>query len=71
MQLRVGCELIYRCAPPTLMLLTLRVHYTRASDMVGPDHLVTQPSLPIRQSATDSATGAIKSSRPRTSPRSP
>ena len=49
MQLRVGCELIYRCAQPTPMILTLSVHYTRAPDMVRPDHLVTQPSLPIRQ----------------------
>jgi hypothetical protein len=31
------------------MILTLSVHYTRASDMVRPDHLVTQPALPIRQ----------------------
>jgi transglutaminase-like putative cysteine protease len=49
MQLRVGCELIYRCAQPTPMILTLSVHYTRAPDMVRPDHLVTRPSLPIRQ----------------------
>ncbi len=31
------------------MILTLSVHYTRASDVVRPDHLVTEPSLPIRQ----------------------
>ena len=49
MQLRVGCELSYRCAQPTPMILTLSVHYTRASDLVRPDHLVTQPPLPIRQ----------------------
>ena len=30
------------------MLLMLNVHYTRVSDMVMPDHLVTSPSIPIR-----------------------
>jgi transglutaminase-like putative cysteine protease len=49
MQLRIGCELIYRCVQPTPMILTLNVHYTRASDIVRPDHLITQPALAIRQ----------------------
>lgn len=49
MQLPVGCELIYRCAQPTPMILTLSIHYTRASDLVRPDRVVTEPSLPIRQ----------------------
>jgi transglutaminase-like putative cysteine protease len=30
------------------MLLMLNVHYTRAPDIVVPDHLVTSPSIPIR-----------------------
>jgi transglutaminase-like putative cysteine protease len=49
MQLRVGCELIYQCTQPTPMILALSVHYTRASDIVRPDHLITVPPLPIRQ----------------------
>jgi transglutaminase-like putative cysteine protease len=49
MQLRIGCELIYQCAQPTPMILTLSVHYSRASDIVRPDHLVTQPSLAVQQ----------------------
>ncbi len=49
MQLRVGCELIYKCVQPTPMILALSVHYSRASDMVRADHLVTQPPLPVRQ----------------------
>jgi transglutaminase-like putative cysteine protease len=49
MKLRVGCELIYRCTQPTPMILALSVHYTRASDVIRPDHLITQPSIPIRQ----------------------
>ena len=39
MQIRVGYELIYYCPQPTPMILTLNVHYTRASDLVVPDHL--------------------------------
>jgi transglutaminase-like putative cysteine protease len=47
MQIRLGYELVYDCPQPTPMLLMLNVHYTRVSDMVVPDHLVTSPSLPI------------------------
>src|SRR5258708_11996953 len=48
MQIRLGFELVYDCPQPTPMLLMLNVHYTRVSDMVVPDHLVTSPSIPIR-----------------------
>jgi transglutaminase-like putative cysteine protease len=48
MQIRVGYELVYNCPQPTPMLLMLNVHYTRVSDMVVPDHLVTSPAIPIR-----------------------
>lgn len=47
MQLRVGYELIYDCPQPTPMILTLNIHYSRASDIVVPDHLITHPSIPI------------------------
>ena len=47
MQIRVGCELIYECPQPTPMLLMLNIHFTRVSDIVRPDHLITFPSLPI------------------------
>lgn len=47
MQIRVGYELHYECPQPTPMILTLHVHYTRVSDMVLPDHIVTNPSVPI------------------------
>ncbi len=49
MQIRVGCELIYECPQPTPMLLMLNIHFTRVSDIVRPDHLITFPSLPISQ----------------------
>lgn len=47
MQIKLGYELIYQCPQPTPMLLTLNLHYTRASDIVIPDHIVTQPAIPI------------------------
>ena len=45
--LRVGYEFVYNCVQPTPMILVLNVHYSRASDMVVPDHLVTSPSVPV------------------------
>lgn len=47
MQIKLGYELVYQCPQPTPMLLTLNLHYTRASDIVIPDHIVTQPAIPI------------------------
>ena len=47
MEIRVGYELIYECPQPTPMILTLNIHYSRASDIVTPDYLTTQPSVPI------------------------
>ena len=47
MQIRVGYELIYQCAQPTPMIVTLSVHYSRASDIVKPDHLILSPSVPV------------------------
>jgi transglutaminase-like putative cysteine protease len=45
--IRVGFELVYQCPQPTPMVVQLNVHYSRASDLVRPDHLVVQPSVPI------------------------
>ncbi|NJN52578.1 MAG: transglutaminase family protein [Gammaproteobacteria bacterium] len=47
MQIRVGYELVYECPQPTPMILTLHIHYTRASDLVVADHVITRPALPI------------------------
>jgi transglutaminase-like putative cysteine protease len=47
MQIRVGYELIYECPRPTPMILTLNTHFTRVSDLVIPDHIVTSPATPI------------------------
>lgn len=48
MELQVGYELIYDCPQPTPMMLMLGIHYSRVSDIVDPDHLVTTPSVPIK-----------------------
>ena len=47
MRIRFGYELVYACPQPTPMILMLNVHFTRVSDMVVPDHLITSPSIPI------------------------
>ncbi len=47
MQIRLGYELIYDCPQPTPMLVTLSIHFSRISDLVVPDHLITTPSIPI------------------------
>jgi len=46
--LHVGYELRYSFPQPTPMVLTLCVHYSRAADLVQPDHMMTNPSIPIR-----------------------
>jgi transglutaminase-like putative cysteine protease len=47
MQIRVGYELVYDCPQPTPMILTLSIHFTRVSDILVPDHLITHPPVPI------------------------
>ena len=47
MELRVGYELVYDCPQPTPMMLMLNVHYSRAADVIVPDHLTTNPPVPI------------------------
>src|SRR6202046_4869978 len=47
MQIRVGYEIVYDCVQPTPMVLMLHVHHSRVADIVVPDHLVTEPALPV------------------------
>jgi transglutaminase-like putative cysteine protease len=46
-ELDVGYELIYDLPQPTPMLLVLHIHYTRASDILVPDHILTDPPVPL------------------------
>ena len=45
MKIRIGYEIIYDCPQPTPMILTLNVHYTRVSDLIIPDHLISDPPV--------------------------
>ncbi len=47
MRIRVGYELIYDFPQPTPMVMVLGTHFSRASDMIVPDHLVISPSVPV------------------------
>ena len=47
MQVRVGYEIVYDCIQPTPMVLMLHVHHSRVDDIVTPDHLVTEPVVPV------------------------
>jgi transglutaminase-like putative cysteine protease len=48
MQIQLGYELVYTFPQPTPMIVTLSVHYSRVSDLVRPDHMYTEPSVPVR-----------------------
>jgi transglutaminase-like putative cysteine protease len=45
--IQVGYELIFYCPQETPMILMVNVHYSRASDIVTPDLLTTDPQTPI------------------------
>lgn len=47
MKLRVGYELRYAFPQPTPAILTLNVHYSRASQLARPDHIIVTPATPI------------------------
>jgi transglutaminase-like putative cysteine protease len=47
LQLRIGYELIYNFPQPTPIILVVNIHDSRASDIVVPDSLITDPSVPI------------------------
>jgi transglutaminase-like putative cysteine protease len=48
MLIQVGYELVFNCPQETPMILMVNVHYSRASDIVSPDCLITDPETPIR-----------------------
>jgi transglutaminase-like putative cysteine protease len=47
MNISIGYEFIYHLPQPTPMILVVSIHYSRASDIVIPDHLTTEPAVPI------------------------
>jgi transglutaminase-like putative cysteine protease len=47
MQIRLGYELNYSFPQPTPMILALSIHYSRASDIIIPDYVTTDPPVAI------------------------
>ena len=47
MQIRFGYEIVYQCPQPTPMILNLHAHYSRASDLLVPDHLRIDPPVSV------------------------
>jgi len=47
MNLRIGCELVYRFPQPTPIILVVNVHESRLQDLVEPDRLKAEPSIEI------------------------
>ena len=47
MQLRIGYELIYSFPKPTPIILVVNVHESRDRDLIVPDLLTVEPSIPI------------------------
>ena len=47
MKIRVGYEMLYDFPQPTPMIMVLGTHFTRASDVIVPDFLTTNPAVPI------------------------
>jgi hypothetical protein len=47
MLIRVGYELVFHCQQETPMILMVNIHYSRASDVVTPDLLTTEPATPV------------------------
>jgi hypothetical protein len=47
MRIHVGCKLTFDFPQLTLMIACLNVHFSRFPDLERPDHLVTDPPVPI------------------------
>ncbi|HXA35273.1 MAG TPA: transglutaminase family protein [Steroidobacteraceae bacterium] len=47
MLIRLGYELAYAFPQATPMILVLNVHYSRTSDFVRPDTILTEPGVPL------------------------
>jgi len=48
MRIHAGCELIFELLQTTPMIAALNVHFSRFSDLERPDHLVTNPAVPVQ-----------------------
>ena len=48
MRIQLGYELVYELPQPTPMILMLNVHFSRASDLLMPDWMRIDPSVPVQ-----------------------
>jgi transglutaminase-like putative cysteine protease len=47
MKIHLGYEMVYGCPQPTPMIMTVNIHSSRVSDLLMPDHVITDPALPM------------------------
>ena len=47
MRVHAGCELIFELPQTAPMIAALNVHFSRFSVLERPDHLVTNPAVPV------------------------
>ena len=45
MKIRIGYHMVFSCTQPTPIILTLNVHSSRASHLLSPDQITTDPPL--------------------------
>ena len=48
MDIKIGFEITYAAPQPTPMIIMLRVHPSRAHDVIGEENILTEPPVPIR-----------------------
>ncbi|MGO4854169.1 transglutaminase-like domain-containing protein [Phaeovulum sp. W22_SRMD_FR3] len=48
MRIKLGCRFRLQLPQPTPLIAVLNVHYSRAGDLEHPDHLATNPRVPMR-----------------------
>jgi hypothetical protein len=58
MKIRAGYEISYDCPQPTPMILTLSVHPSRFHDLLTPDRMQLNPTIPTIPITTVSAISA-------------
>jgi transglutaminase-like putative cysteine protease len=46
-KIRIGYDMVYTCPQRVPMILMLNIHHSRASDVALPDHVRTDPSVPM------------------------
>ena len=47
MKIHIGYDMVYGCPQPAPMILMLNIHYSRVADVIVPDHLLTDPVVPL------------------------